>query len=63
MKACVINNETNVVENVVMLGGLWRAPEGSYLVVVPEDNLCSIGDIYDEATGEFITPEPSPESV
>lgn len=52
--AAVINAKTNIVENVVVLGGVWQAPEGSYLVVTPE---ARIGDFYDKDLGVFVAPK------
>jgi hypothetical protein len=51
--ACVINSETNIVENVIVLGGTWIAPEGFYLVVSSEG---AIGYSFDKATGKFSNP-------
>jgi len=51
--ACVINNETNIVENAIVLGGTWIAPEGFYLVVSDKGG---IGDHFNKATGEFFSP-------
>lgn len=52
--ACVINSETNIVENVIVLGGTWIAPEGYYLVV---SDIGAIGDVFDKDTGVFVKAE------
>ena len=51
IKACIVSKQTNVVENVIVLGTPWMAPEGFYLVV---SETGAIGDVYDKNTATFI---------
>ena len=50
---CVINEETNIVENVIVLGDSWTPPEGYYHVI---SNVGTIGMVFDPVTQEFSTP-------
>ena len=50
----IINEETNIVENVIVIGGVWQAPKGFYMVVTPD---AKIGDTYDKNLGVFVMPE------
>lgn len=49
--ACIINSETNIVENVIVIGGTWIAPDGYYLVV---SNNGAIGNVFDKDTATFV---------
>lgn len=54
IKAAIINEQTNIVENLIVLGGVWQAPQGFYLVVSQD---AGIGDFYDPTTAQFVKPE------
>jgi hypothetical protein len=57
----VINNQTNIVENTVVLneGAVWSPPEGYYIVDITGTE---VGNdwIYNPQTNEW-TPPPNPE--
>lgn len=54
IKACIINKATNVVENVIVVGTPWMAPEGFYMVV---SDTGAMGDVYNKDTGQFEKPQ------
>ena len=56
MNLAIINNETNIVENVAVKpeeGQIWDCPEGFTAV---ESDVAGIGDTYDSVTEEFTKP-------
>ena len=49
MKAALINTETNIVENLIIVDDLSRQPEENYyLVGLLENESCEIGQSYDQ---------------
>ena len=60
MQAASIDENTNIVDNTIVLGGVWQAPQGFYLVV---SDIAGVGDYFDKATAQFVKPEqPTEES-
>ena len=55
MLHAVIDLQTNVVVNMVLWNpeSLWQPPEGTYII---QSDIAKIGDTYDAATGEFLSP-------
>jgi hypothetical protein len=54
INAAIIDENTNIVTNTIVLGGVWQAPQGFYLVVSQD---AGIGDYFDKATAQFVKPE------
>lgn len=61
MNYAVINDLTNIVENVVVVddGSSWQPPAGFYAVDLA-DSGAGIGWSYDPQTGQFTPPPPPP---
>jgi len=59
MRCAAINNTTSIVDNIIIADpAADPAPDGSFLVGLPDDSPVSIGWIWD---GEnFIDPNPEP---
>lgn len=56
--AAVVQNDTNIVINkIVAEAGVDPAPDGTYLVNIPDDVMCDIGWLWDNTT--FVNPNPS----
>lgn len=55
MTYAVIDTQTNVVVNMVLWNpeSTWQPPEGTYLI---QSDIAKIGDTYDPATGQFVSP-------
>lgn len=54
MRKAVIDLNTSIVENVVLAEDDYKV-EGKLIVA---SDVAAIGDLYDDASGEFISPEP-----
>lgn len=62
MNYAVVNKETSIVENVIVLEDVnaWTPPEN--MLVVPLDSAAGIGDTWD-GTQFIYAPEPEPTNV
>jgi hypothetical protein len=59
MRSALIDSSTNVVINVIVADpAVDPAPEGYFLINLPEDSMVAIGWVYDPATGLFSNPNP-----
>ena len=58
----VINDQTNIVENTIVLdeGAIWTPPQGYYIIDITGTEV-GIGWSYDPATQQFSPPPPPPE--
>lgn len=57
MRAALIDNSTNIVENVIVADpSVDPAPDGHYMIALPDDSQVSIGWLYDGS--QFIDPNP-----
>lgn len=54
INVAIIDENTNIVTNTIVLGGVWQAPHGFYLVVSQD---AGIGDYFDKANAKFIKSE------
>lgn len=62
MNAAVINNDTNIVENKIVADAENDlAPDGTYLVNIPDGVMCDIGWLWDGSN--FINPNPFSEVI
>ena len=57
MRCAFLNEENNIVENVIVAdASVDPAPNGFYLINLPEDSLVTFGWKYNKSTGEFTPP-------
>jgi len=54
MRCALINQSTNIVENIIIADpSVDPAPNGYLIIGLPEDSPVAIGWVYDQATGQF----------
>lgn len=59
MKCALVNQATNIVDNVVIADpAVDPAPPGQLLIGLPDGSLVAVGWIYNPETGEFTNPNP-----
>ena len=60
MRAAVVNSDTNLVVNVIVVDSLDDiSPDGCFLVDA-DHAICAIGWAYDPVINDFIDPSPPP---
>lgn len=61
MRCALVNDTTNIVDNMIMANpAVDPAPAGYLLIGLPDDSPVCIGWLYDPATGTFTDPNPPP---
>lgn len=59
MRCALVNDRTNIVENLIVADpAVDPAPTGYILVGIPDDSPVAVGWIYDPATQTFTDPNP-----
>lgn len=59
MRCALVNDATNIVENLIMADpAVDPAPPGYLIIGLSEDSPVGVGWIYDPATGDFSPPTP-----
>jgi len=57
MRCALINQSTNIVENIIIADpSVDPAPDGYLIIGLPEDSPVAIDWVYDPATGQFSKP-------
>lgn len=57
MRCALVNQTTNIVENIIVADPtVDPAPSGYIIIVIPDDSPIYIGWVYNPATGEFTPP-------
>lgn len=57
MRCALVNQSTNIVENVIVADpSVDPSPNGYVIIGIPDDSLVCIGWLYDPATGQFSQP-------
>jgi hypothetical protein len=61
MRSALVNEQTNIVENVIIADpSVDPAPNGYVIIGLSDTSPVSIGWIYDPASGTFTNPNPPP---